>query len=235
MKSRKFKYNEGDISKSGVKFIKCLGTKYRTSNSKKKHRFGVLLCYCGKEFEAVVSDVLSGRVKSCGCLNKESITKHGLRNTRLYRIFHGMKRRCYNKNDEDYKYYGNKGVKIAQEWLDNFVNFYTWALENGYKDTFSIERKDVYGDYSPDNCTWVTVAKQRQNIRSNKSNNTSGYKGVFWNKKNNNWRVKIGNNGKCYEIGSFKDKEEAVRAYDLYIIENNLYHSTNFPREVYNA
>ena len=78
-----------------------------------------------------------------------------------------MKRRCYNSNSKDYKYYGGKGVTICDNWLNDFMQFYEWALNNGYQDNLTIDRKDVNGNYEPDNCRWVTMLVQG----SNKTNN----------------------------------------------------------------
>jgi len=82
--------------------------------------------------------------------------EHGLSRTRIYRIFAGMKQRCYNKNATGYKMYGGKGVKICQEWLDDFQTFYNWSMENGYADKLTIDRIDSKRDYCPDNCRWIT-------------------------------------------------------------------------------
>ena len=87
---------------------------------------------------------------------------------RLKDIFRGMKRRCYNPNNKAYQYYGAKGITICQEWLDDPTLFYQWSIENGYydqdsntcrSDLLSIDRIDPNGNYTPDNCQWVTVAE----------------------------------------------------------------------------
>lgn len=78
-------------------------------------------------------------------------------NERIRRIFGGMKRRCYNKADKNYHHYGGKGIKIYKEWVDNPLHFEQWALENGYEDNLTIDRKDPNKDYCPENCKWVTL------------------------------------------------------------------------------
>lgn len=93
--------------------------------------------------------------------------KHGLSYTRLYRIWHKMKDRCYNKNDNRYKNYGARGIKICEEWKNDFLSFYTWACNNGYKDTLSIDRIDNNSDYYPGNCRWTTTKEQTRNRTTN--------------------------------------------------------------------
>lgn len=89
--------------------------------------------------------------------------RHGHYGTRLYRIYHNMKTRCLNKNVPYYEYYGGKGVRICSEWLKSFESFRQWALANGYNDTLSLDRIDVSGDYSPNNCHWVPMSDQAKN------------------------------------------------------------------------
>lgn len=91
--------------------------------------------------------------------------KSGLQNNknRLYRIWSNMKSRCYNPNASRYNRYGGKGIKICQEWIDDFMNFYNWAIENGYDDKKSIDRINVKGNYEPSNCRWETATVQNRN------------------------------------------------------------------------
>jgi hypothetical protein len=81
-----------------------------------------------------------------------------------------MKTRCYNKNSPDYKNYGAKGVKICDEWLNNYLSFKKWAEEKGYdenapKGQCTIDRINVEGNYEPSNCRWITIAEQSRNKR----------------------------------------------------------------------
>lgn len=85
------------------------------------------------------------------------MSKHyGLSKTRLYRIWHNMKARCYKEYDRKYKYYGGKGIKICDEWLNDFKCFYDWSMENGYTEELTIDRIESSKDYCPENCRWVT-------------------------------------------------------------------------------
>lgn len=131
-------------------------------------------CDCGKEVIVSTQNIKNGHTKSCGCLkieqNKKNLHpyKHNLVNTRLYRVFAGMKQRCYRKTNYNYKWYGGKGIKICDEWLKDFKNFYNWAINNGYDESLpwyknSIDRIDSNKDYSPENCRWITMKEQRKN------------------------------------------------------------------------
>ena len=77
-------------------------------------------------------------------------------NEHIKEIFNGMKKRCYNKEEKSYRWYGAKGIKICDEWLDNPKSFEIWSLQNGYKDGLTIDRKNSKLDYYPNNCRWVT-------------------------------------------------------------------------------
>lgn len=93
--------------------------------------------------------------------------KHGKSNTRLYRIWMRMKQRCYYEKSNRYKNYGARGIRVCNEWLDDFMNFYSWAMENGYKENLTIDRIDTDGNYTPDNCKWSTnLEQQRHTTRS---------------------------------------------------------------------
>lgn len=129
----------------------------------------ICTCKCSPDVERMVdfSSIKSGKSKSCGCISIERTTKHGLHKHRLYKIFMGMKNRCYNSKNTGYKNYGGRGIQICQEWLDDFINFYTWAIDNGYDDNLTIDRINNDKGYSPDNCRWVNKTVQNNNTSRN--------------------------------------------------------------------
>lgn len=87
--------------------------------------------------------------------------------TRIYKIWSGIKRRCFNENNDAYYLYGARGITMCEEWKNDFMSFYNWAMKNGYKNNLTIERDDVNGNYEPDNCLWETPKNQANNRRTN--------------------------------------------------------------------
>lgn len=91
---------------------------------------------------------------------------HGLRRTRLYRIWANIKTRCLNANDPHYEKWGGRGITICNEWKDNFKAFYDWAMSNGYRDDLTIDRINNDGNYESNNCRWIPHAEQALNKRT---------------------------------------------------------------------
>lgn len=76
-----------------------------------------------------------------------------------------MKQRCRDPNGKSYKNYGGRGIKVCQEWTDDFEAFYTWAMAHGYQEGLTIDRIDNDGDYKPDNCQWITLEENVSKAR----------------------------------------------------------------------
>lgn len=144
-------------------------------------------CDCGNTVTVDGASLRNGNTKSCGCLQKSLAssvcikrnTTHGMSNTRLYGLWNDIKRRCYNTNDVSYKSYGARGIKMCEEWKNNFQSFADWAYKTGYdamaqRGEYTIERIDINKDYSAENCTWKTIAEQQRNKRSTKKYSYKG-------------------------------------------------------------
>lgn len=156
---------------SGQKFGRLTAIKFVDVNHKNRKAMWICKCDCGNTLLVESSQLTSGNTKSCGCikkdLNKTRAVKHGYYNSRLYKIWYDMKRRCYDKRRTEYKYYGGSGIQVCDNWLDNYINFYNWAKNNGYADNLTIERIDYSKNYCPENCKWIPQKDQTQNSRHN--------------------------------------------------------------------
>lgn len=147
------------------------------SHSHQKNAYWKFQCDCGQVTTLAAHSVKRGDSKSCGCLRKqvstELNTKHGQTRqnaeyNRLYRIWSQMKRRCYLDTVKAYPRYGGRGIRVCDQWLDDFEAFKAWALSNGYKAHLTIDRRDNDGHYTPENCRWVTYKKQANNRSTNR-------------------------------------------------------------------
>ena len=157
-----------------MELLKDLGIKYYEAG-RQNVTFGLFKCpVCFKEYERPKRLGLMAKMcKICNSRkNGKMLKKYGAESTtegvtkKLYKMWWGMKERCYKKYNRNYKYYGAKGIKICDEWQD-FHNFQKWALNNGYTysenkkraEVLSIDRINPDLDYMPSNCQFISVGK----------------------------------------------------------------------------
>lgn len=139
-------------------------------------------CDCDNIKVIDIYSVISGSIKSCGCLRSkimsQKTSKHNMSKTRIFRIWSLMKDRCYNSKSTQYINWGGRGIKVCDEWLgeNGFINFYNWAMANGYieeqlpngRNKLELDRIDNDGNYEPSNCRWATHKQQQNNKRNNR-------------------------------------------------------------------
>ncbi len=135
-----------------------------------KNKYGALhwhcVCDCGERRIVAGGNLRSGTSMSCGCFQREitsiANTIHGHDDTPIYHSYMAMKARCYNPNNIGWEYYGGRGIKVCERWLENFENFFDDMMPT-WQPGLTIERKNVDLDYDPENCCWATYTEQARN------------------------------------------------------------------------
>lgn len=129
-------------------------------------------CICGKTIERLSKSLVkNSKLASCGCqlkFRKSGTASHRLTHTRIYRVWHSMKMRCYSEKCPSYVKYGAVGIKVCDRWLESFENFYE-DMGATYHDGLTLDRyPNQKGNYEPSNCRWATYKEQNRNLKSNR-------------------------------------------------------------------
>lgn len=165
MKHIKERFSDDEII--GFKFGRLLPIKLNKKRTKNRGKRFDCICDCGNQV-VVRGHSLRHGVESCGCIRIEMITKratkHKLCKHPLFKRWVGMIQRCENKKNKRYKRYGARGISVCKQWRNDFAVFYRWAIKNGWCGDLHIDRKDNNKGYSPDNCRFVTLAKNNTNM-----------------------------------------------------------------------
>lgn len=160
------------IDITGMRFGRLVAV--RRDGSRNGQAAWICRCDCGNETIAAAKQLRYGSTKSCGCLHLERLRTnaitHGHWNERLYGVWHSMQQRTENKTRREYKYYGGRGITVCTEWRNSYEAFRDWAYSHGYDETAArgkctIDRINVNGNYTPENCRFVGMDVQLKNRR----------------------------------------------------------------------
>jgi len=185
-----------------MELIEDLGMKPNGSGN--KYRVCLYMCpQCKTKVELYAHNVKKQKGDVCSTCEKiNRNTTHGLSHEKFYQTWNGMKGRCYRKRDTAYKNYGGRGISICEEWHD--ANTFKEWFDNNHIEGMQIDRIDNDGNYSPDNCRFISASENINNSRP-KLNKVGKYRYVVWHKASQMWRAIY----KGTYIGSHKDEEEA--------------------------
>lgn len=145
-------------------------------------------CECGNIKEMLMINFYN--TKSCGCLVNENRIKattiHGLapkndkHQRKWYDRWRGMVKRCYNQKVDSYPYYGGRGIKVCDRWIEpngvgckNYIDDIHNILGPQPGPNYSLDRINNDGNYEIDNLRWATISEQNKNKRYPKKSRNS--------------------------------------------------------------
>jgi len=161
--------------------------------------------------------------------NKNPNYRHGYEGKPEYSTWAGMCQRCTNKNADNYKYYGGRGISVCDLWRNNPGEFIKWLHDNEWQKGMHVDRIDNDGGYSPENCRIVTPQANFMNKPVKHRNNTSGYGGVSFSKSTCKWQAVARIHGKRKYLGVSKKPFQAALYRDAYILAHGGLLPMNFP------
>lgn len=162
----------GRVDMTGQRFGKLVAIRHVGLDKDKKHSLWECKCDCGQTTIQPRGALIYGRSVSCGCVSKTRLalrTKHGHATSGFHsgthRSWYAMIQRCAYPSHRAWKWYGGRGIKVCDRWLgtQGFINFLSDMGER--PKGMTIDRKNVNGDYEPDNCKWATWSEQSSNRR----------------------------------------------------------------------
>ena len=130
--------------------------------------YWVCECSCGNVVEHTTAALNSGQTTSCGCYLRDRVSPartHGEYKTELYSKWFHMNSRCYSPKAGNYPNYGGRGIRVCDEWKDNYVAFRDWSYKHGWKSGLTLDRWDPNDGYNPDNCRWIPLSDQSKTSR----------------------------------------------------------------------
>ena len=204
----------------GQKYGRLTVIEQTTSRDNNHNSYWRCICECGSEIIVARCNLRSGHTRSCGCLAREQFlinreyskyskhnTKHGKRYEKIYGIWKTMRRRCDCPSQTGFHRWGGREITVCQEWQNDFMSFYNWAMANGYSEGLTIDRINNNGNYDPKNCRWTTIHQQCANRRNN-----TDFVGVSYNQKTGRYKAYLRKDGKHLLCRTFKTKEAAIAA-----------------------